>query len=556
MDVAAATRRPAETQRYKAPQKHGGTLLSMATSDAVTATSDNQSILNNRFPTLRERARTELLHAALLYSRRLDASVNPDQDFPEPLDRCDGELAIRPLIMTGHQPELVHPGVWFKYVMASQIADASGGIAVNIVVDNDTIRSRAVSIPKRSNGRIKKKRLRFDDGPSRVPWEDATVQNLEQFQSFANRLQSERDQVETTPILTELWPYVSRSVGQGNGLADAFTTARRLLDQRLGLQIFDIPLSQVSQFQSFAEFCVQIFADLPRFRDIYNQAILDYRAANGIRSETHPLTELELDDGWIEAPFWMWRKGEPTRRRLFARCRGSNLEVSDRQNCMFDLPCPKAMPDAASRGILDAMQADLRIRTRALTTTIFTRLFLSDLFIHGIGGAKYDEMTDQIIGEFFNVRPPEFLVATATLQLPHHDAEPMNATEDVGKLQQTRRRMMFNPEEFVTSRQLADEDIAQLVRRKQSLIEQANTSKSSRHSRRERRKMRDENRNRHHQFKEINRQLHSAIDAQISSVDSQLKAARKRERDNTILQSREYPYVLFPANTLRELVAD
>ena len=36
----------------------------------------------------------------------------------------------------------------------------------------------------------------------------------------------------------------------------------------------------------------------------------------------------------------------------------------------------------------------IRLRTRALTTTLFARYVLGDLFVHGIGGAKYDELGD------------------------------------------------------------------------------------------------------------------------------------------------------------------
>ena len=35
----------------------------------------------------------------------------------------------------------------------------------------------------------------------------------------------------------------------------------------------------------------------------------------------------------------------------------------------------------------------IKLRSRALTTTMFVRLFLADAFLHGIGGAKYDEVT-------------------------------------------------------------------------------------------------------------------------------------------------------------------
>ena len=49
---------------------------------------------------------------------------------------------------------------------------------------------------------------------------------------------------------------------------------------------------------------------------------------------------------------------------------------------------------------------------------MFARLFLCDLFIHGIGGAKYDQMTDAIIERFFGFAPPDYLTVTATAKLP------------------------------------------------------------------------------------------------------------------------------------------
>ena len=34
------------------------------------------------------------------------------------------------------------------------------------------------------------------------------------------------------------------------------------------------------------------------------------------------------------------------------------------------------------------------LRPRALTLTIWARLLIADLFVHGIGGAKYDRISD------------------------------------------------------------------------------------------------------------------------------------------------------------------
>ena len=55
---------------------------------------------------------------------------------------------------------------------------------------------------------------------------------------------------------------------------------------------------------------------------------------------------------------------------------------------------------------------------RGPMTTMYLRFYLSDLFIHGIGGAKYDELTDEIIRRFFGIEPPRYLTATATIRLP------------------------------------------------------------------------------------------------------------------------------------------
>ncbi len=60
----------------------------------------------------------------------------------------------------------------------------------------------------------------------------------------------------------------------------------------------------------------------------------------------------------------------------------------------------------------------IKVRSRALTTTLYARLFLADLFVHGIGGGKYDELTDELIQGFFECEPPIYLVFSATRWLP------------------------------------------------------------------------------------------------------------------------------------------
>ena len=60
----------------------------------------------------------------------------------------------------------------------------------------------------------------------------------------------------------------------------------------------------------------------------------------------------------------------------------------------------------------------LRLAPRALTLTLFLRLFVADVFVHGIGGGHYDRVLDRLLVRRWGVEPPAFCVATATLFHP------------------------------------------------------------------------------------------------------------------------------------------
>ena len=53
------------------------------------------------------------------------------------------------------------------------------------------------------------------------------------------------------------------------------------------------------------------------------------------------------------------------------------------------------------------------------------RLFVGDVFIHGIGGAKYDRITDGLIRRYYQVEPSNMACVSATLllDLPHDGAD-------------------------------------------------------------------------------------------------------------------------------------
>jgi len=103
----------------------------------------------------------------------------------------------------------------------------------------------------------------------------------------------------------------------------------------------------------------------------------------------------------------------------------------------------------------------LKIRPKALLLTLYNRLFISDLFIHGVGGAKYDLVTDEIIREFFKVAPPHFLVISCTLYL-NFKSSPVISDSKISTLKKKIRDLEFNSERYVDESSLTKKEEIQM----------------------------------------------------------------------------------------------
>src|SRR5439155_17235609 len=145
----------------------------------------------------------------------------------------------------------------------------------------------------------------------------------------------------------------------------------------------------------------------------------------------------------------------PHRRRAFIKQTAQTFELADRDNISLQVP---ADDSAAFRNAL--LTSGIKLRPRALITTMYARLVLSDLFIHGIGGAKYDELTDLIIRRFFGIEPPAYITATATFRLPIE--RPSVSLNDVQQSAQRLRELRYRPESFLRDARVKnDPDLSQ-----------------------------------------------------------------------------------------------
>ena len=325
-----------------------------------------------------------------------------------------------PLVVTGHQPELFHPGVWAKNFASRQIADQCGGSALNLIVDIDVPHRHGIRVPSERDGVLRAVQVDFDLRVGERPYEDETVHDSECFRSFPDRVRKALGVAISDPVIDRFWPLVERVSERTDLIGLRFSAARNLLEVEAGYGTGEITLSSVCETEAFAWFVSHLLANLERFRRVHNEALDDYRALYHIRSHHHPVPDLELRGEWAEAPFWVWRVNSHRRKPLLVRQLASTMELripgEDEPFLELPLAADREACCAVDR-LVELPALGIRLRSRALTTTMFARLLLGDLFIHGIGGAKYDEVGDEIIRRFFEFKPPDFVTLSMTIQL-------------------------------------------------------------------------------------------------------------------------------------------
>ncbi len=446
--------------------------------------------------------------------------------------------------MAGHQPELFHPGVWVKNFALNGLARATQAIALNLVVDNDAVKSTALRIPAQDETNETRLahvvQLPFDHRSIDQPYEEYEVRDEELFQSLPDRTRSYMSTWGFEPFLDHFWAETLRQVSRTKLLGERIATARRAFERSWGCVNLEIPVSDLNRTEPFAWFACDILDRLADFHSHYNQSVEAYRRQYGIRSRSHPVPNLVREGDWLEAPFWSWEKGQPRRGRLFARLSADRIELRSDAAAWPHLPrLQEETREATIKAYLDLGQRGLQIRSRALTNTLYCRLFVGDYFLHGIGGGKYDEVTDAIARAFYRMEPPAYGVLTATLLLPleHWPA----TSQSTHELQRQVRDLVYNPEKFLSDGMRHNELALRLIARKQALIQEMPTEATAK-------------KQRFLALRDINAQLGASLDHERTHYAGLLDRYRRELAGNAILDSRDYSFVLFPEAMLREFL--
>ena len=517
---------------YRAPRKHREVLIVPDRDRLPELVRSNRAVLDAYAFDLLGRPIQDLRRAA----RRGMLTVPYTCIFDRQTRPRHPDLAA-PLVLTGHQPELYHPGVWLKNFLAGNLARAVGGVAVNLNVDNDEAHELAIRAPVVEGGRTRAVEVAYLRPTGGVPYEELGEDSL--LDGIAEGLRSQGVAESLCEATADYWRRLDAARGRGS-LAKVVTCARHQLELDVRLNNFEALVSDVARLPEYRVFMLDILSRLAEFHDAHNGGLATFRRVHHERNPAQPIPDLLREAHRREMPFWVWRAGG-NRQRLWAEIAGDRflLFMDDSAEPFVRLPRAE-MATAADRAVaqLDEQESrGIKIRPRALTLTLFARVFLGDVFIHGLGGAVYDKVTDEIVRRYYGVEPPQLVMATGTAWLPLERFEV--STHDRRGLERRMRDIRHNADRLMAGSVRRRSDVRALVDRKGDLIG----------NRRQTRPDRDDA---WRELHDVNRRLAAMLDGEPRATRRQLREVNTRLDQNAVLSNREYAFVLHPRDELMD----
>lgn len=456
-----------------------------------------------------------------------------------------------PVIATGHQVEFFHAGVLAKVIAAHSLAARLGGRCVFFWVDCDEPRRGDLAVPQVTSRGVRRVTVPLPGFDARRPVEDQpAATRAEWLQCFASVTSlHEYGDRSALPAFARAWltaPGTSAEPAgaseRGLDLVEAMVRAHGATETSLGLdRVQPVRVSRLCATAAFRAFAAGLLLDARRGAECYNAAVLAYRRRHRVRARGRPVPLLAIDGSRVEVPLWVVRRGTP-RRRLYAEIDGERVRL-----LADDQPIGEAarreLADATTHGAPWPVERDgWGLRPRALTLSAFLRLFAADLFIHGIGGAKYDEVTEEFVAAHAGLTPAPIGCVSATLRLPlpHSALGPA----DIAHARHASRDLRYNPQRHLA--RVPDE----LRREREELVRRSDELRAQRPA---------DHLTRALVFRElrrVNERMLATDPWRAAQYDQRVAALESQWALDRIALDREYFYALHPLDSLRTLVSD
>ncbi len=410
-----------------------------------------------------------------------------------------GQLGLpvdRPVVMTGHQATWWHPGILAKFLAVEIACDAGEAASAWIVPDQDEASHSRLAAPVRAAqgeadaARLVKALLAVAPQPGpgvaaacvpasaplplRWPGEPALECVRQGAEAIVEALGATR--------------------AQANTAAEQVAEALRLLASdvvELAPPLYASRLSQTTLMQQLIE---RMGADPEACAVAYNEAVAAHPEAG--------LTLLRKRGPVWELPLWRLQRGFP-RERVFADQLGT-------------IPPAELAP-------------------RAICMTGLLRLAGCDLFVHGLGGKRYDGAAEAWIRRWLGKTLAPLAVVSATLPLPLDSDEPLRE-KDVQRAVQRAHAAQHNPG-------LVGDGTAQA--HKLALVQRIRQLKEA---------------GRHAEARDLFREMHDLLlehrlsHAQaIAQLEAEAQRLRARFASLDVVRDRTWAFPLHPTESLQRL---
>jgi hypothetical protein len=419
----------------------------------------------------------------------------------------------RPILATGHQPTLWHPGILAKYIaidatLRSRRGQDEGLVAANVVVDQDVVDCAALDVPvRRSDGSLASRRIDLAPG---VQGKDVPVGRQPTFTPGEIAVEPLENLPGLPRALTEIRLALSSQAHEDNAAGQVSAALSDLMLRHAGIApMARIMASALMKTTLARDLMAAMASDPRRCAQAYNRAVAAFPRAG--------LASLAIRDDYVELPIW----------RVLAsgsRIRGYDADVE------AWLEQPGEQRDFRSGVVL---------LPRALLMTAILRAAVVDAFVHGLGGMTYDRAMEMWIAQWRPAPLAAMAMASATMRLPLMPADDLAALRDgaLERAQLRERLLLHDPESAggATARPGPG-------KRSSLRVIEATPRRSL-----ERRRAFGEM---HERLAEVRLQ-HSAA---MSAAGAEVQRMRRLREDLKTASRRDWAFPLYPATLLNELV--
>jgi len=535
------------------PKAHGQTLL-WPTSKQIRSDlcSNRRHLVNTDVKILagplsqeRSRGRSEIVNLAQHYRRKLNlpAVLSPNN------------LSETALVVTGHQCGFFHCGILAKYILANHLAQDNDGLSLDIIVDTDLPKNIGLKVPVHSKQGLTVKQLFLCRGDPHLPMEYQPLPSRSDIRQFTTDLR----QLSVCGVPADNLQRIEQALTEAYDVcenpADLLTLLNHRFAQPLKLNHLSLPVSVMAESKVFTKFVVDFLFQSPRVRNCYNQSLAHFRRCYNIHSSSRPMPNLvgsDRDGGTHEMPFWVFRAGRP-RQPLFVRRRANELILNNGSEDIGGIAVDG--PDNTISIIQTLKRQQMYLRPRALAMTIFARLFFADYFVHGIGGAGYDQVADEFIRQFYHIEPPAYACASATMYLPLGNLPGIVWVEEQLRcIRHIQRDLRFNPQRYLnadTAARISEsaENTAQndLLNQRLNAIEESELLRQANADTQMRRLAFEK-------IHQLNEKIAASADCAARELAHRKETAQKQLNETKIAYDREYFFGLFPQEELKNLL--